>query len=211
MPPKPKRTEAAAAQPGPPPPPAPPPAPSPPPAPASRWSVGTALIAVLVALTLVLTVVGVVRMRGGDEGFKPDLGVPTEASVADLRDLASPSRPVYWTGPPASGKLEVTRTSRDAVYVRYLPEGVELGNRQPKYTTIATYPMPNAYSSMLRTSRTKGVRSERVPGGGLAVWRRSPGTSVYVAYPRVKYLVEVYDPSPVRARALALGSLQQVG
>jgi hypothetical protein len=38
----------------------------------------------------------------------------------------------------------------------------------------------------------------------------TPGTNVYVAFPRVKYLVEVFDPSPVRARALALGSLKPV-
>jgi hypothetical protein len=55
------------------------------------------------------------------------------------------------------------------------------------------------------------MKSEQVPGGGLAVWRSSAGTSVYVAYPRVKYLVEIFDPSPVRARALALSSLQPVG
>jgi hypothetical protein len=63
---------------------------------------------------------------------------------------------------------------------------------------------------LLGSQRSKGMKSERVPGGGLAVWRTGQGTSVYVAYPRVRYLVEVFDPSPVRARALALGSLQPV-
>ena len=172
---------------------------------------GTALVVVFVALAIVLAVFGVLRLLGGDDGFAPENGVPTEASVSGLRDLASPGRPVYWIGPPASGRLEVTKTSSDAVYVRYLPPGVELGDRRPKYTTIATYSSANAYSELLGSQQSKGVKSERVPGGGLAVWRTSPGTSVYVAYPRVKYLVEVFDPSPVRARALALASLQPVG
>jgi hypothetical protein len=184
--------------------------PPPPPVVASRWTVGTALVVVLVALALVLGVFGVLRLLGGDDRLTLEAGVPTEASVSDLRELASPARPVYWIGPPASGRLEATKTSSDAVYVRYLPEGVELGDRRPRYTTIATYSSANAYSELLGSQRSKGMKSERVPGGGLAVWRTSPGTSVYVAYPRVKYLVEVFDPSPVRARALALGSLQPV-
>ena len=172
---------------------------------------GTALAVVFVALALVLAFFGALRLLGGDDALTLEDGVPTEASVSDLRQLASPARPVYWIGPPASGRLEVTKTSRDAVYVRYLPAGIELGDRRPRYTTIATYSSANAYAELLGSQQSKGMRSERVPGGGLAVWRTSPGTSVYVAFPRVKYLVEVFDPSPVRARALALGSLQPVG
>ncbi len=194
-------------------PPPPPPAPPvlQPPAATSRWTVGTALVVVFVALALVLAVFGVLRLLGGDDGLALENGVPTEASVSDLRELATPGRPVYWSGPPSSGRLEVTKTARDAVYVRYLPPGVELGDRRPRYTTIATYSSANAYAELLGSRRSDGLKSERIPGGGLAVWRTSPGTSVYVAYPRVKYLVEVFDPSPVRARALALGSLQPVG
>jgi hypothetical protein len=172
--------------------------------------VGRAFLVVFVALALVLAFFGALRLLGGDNGLTLEDGVPTEASVADLQQLASPTRPVYWIGPPASGRLEVTKTSSDAVYVRYLPEGVELGDRRPRYTTIATYSSADAYRELLGTQRSQGMKSERVPGGGLAVWRTSPGTSVYVAYPRVKYLVEVFDPNPVRARALALGSLQPV-
>jgi hypothetical protein len=172
--------------------------------------VGTALVVVFVALALVLAFFGVLRLLGGQDSFALENGVPTEASVSDLRGLASPGRPVYWIGPPASGRLEVTKTARDAVYVRYLPAGVELGDRRPRYTTIATYSSPNAYSELLGSQRSKGLESERIPGGGLAVWRSSPGTSVYVAFPRVKYLVEVFDPSAARARALALGSVQPV-
>jgi hypothetical protein len=175
------------------------------PSPASRWSVGNALVLVFVGLTLVIVVIGALRLRGGDEEFKLEPGVPTEASATDLRGFATPSRPVYWIGFPASGRLEVTQASREEVYVRYLPDGVELGDDRPEFTTIATYSMENAYATMQREARTRKLASARLDGGGLAVWSRSPGTSVYVAYPRVNYLVEVYDPSPARARSLAIG------
>jgi hypothetical protein len=168
-------------------------------------------LVVLVALALVLAAFAVLVVLDGDDATTFEDGVPTEASVADLRELAEPKRPVYWIGPPASGRLEVTKTERDAVYVRYLPPGVELGDSRPRYTTIATYASATAYRDLLRSRRSKGLKSRRIPGGGLAVWRKSPGTSVYVAYPGVKYLVEVFDPSRVRALGLALGSLQPVG
>lgn len=168
-------------------------------------TVGTALVVVLAALVLVVAVFGLLRRGGG--GFHLDAGVPTAASAAQLRQYASPQRPVYWIGPPQQqGKLEVTRTSR-GIYVRYLPKGVALGNKSARYTTIATYPLTGAYTSLQHSARSAAFGSARLGDGGLAVWRKSPGTSVYLAYPRRSYLVEVYDPSPQRARSLALSGL----
>jgi hypothetical protein len=153
---------------------------------------------------VVLALIGVLRLRGGDEGFRLDLDVPTEASAADVREYATARRPVYWIGPPATGKLELWRTAR-GIYVRYLPDGVPLGTESPRYTTIATYPQKGAYSSIQRKARSGTFTSARLEGGGIAGWNRSPGTSVYIAYPRKNYLIEVYDVSPLRARSLAIG------
>jgi hypothetical protein len=145
-------------------------------------------------------------MRGGEKAFQLDLGEPTAASVDDLRAYASPSRPVYWVGPANSGTLEMTRTSAGAVYVRYLPAGVSVGDEAPSYTTIATYSTPDAYGTMQRSAASPGFEQANAPNGGLAVWRASKATSVYLAFPKSDYLVEVYDPSPRRARSLALSA-----
>ena len=173
----------------------------------SRWTVGTALVVVLVALAAVVAIFGVLRVLG-DDGLTLESGVPTAVSAGDLRDYATGSRPVYWIGPAENGTLEVTHTPR-GIYVRYLPEGVELGDRSPRYTTIATYPMRRAYRSMQSSAGSAGFGSARLDGGGLAVWRKTPGTSVYIAYPHRPYLIEVYDPSPRRARSLALSGVVQ--
>src|SRR5947208_4417761 len=186
--------------------PVPPPRPTPAqPPPASRLTTGTALVVVLVALALVLAVVGVIRIVGGNDGFSLKSGVPTEASPGQLRDYASPSRPVYWVGPPQNGRLEVTRTLK-GVYVRYLPPEVKLG-APARYTTIATYPLRGAYASLRRSAGRPGFGTAHLAKRALAVWRKSPGTSVYIAYPRKAYLIEVYDPSPVKARSLAISGL----
>jgi hypothetical protein len=170
-------------------------------------TLGGTLVLVLVLLGVAATVAVGLWMRGGREkAFQLDLGVPTAASVGDLRAYASSSRPVYWVGPANSGTLEVTRTSAGAVFVRYLPTGVSVGDEAPSYTAIATYATPDAHATMQRSARTRGFRQSEAANGGLAVWRASQATSVYVAFPKSDYLVEVYDPSPRRARSLALSA-----
>ncbi len=192
----------------PPPPPAPASSVSPPPVAQTRWTLGgRLLVAVLVLLVIAVAVVAALRIRGdGSKAFKLELGVPTSALASDVRSFASASRPVYWIGPANSGTLELTRTTSGAVYVRYLPSGVSVGDRAPSYTTVATYPTPNAYATIQRSGRFRGFNQAKAANGGLAVWRDKLQTSVYLAYPKTDYLVEIYDPSPRRARSLALGT-----
>lgn len=189
-------------------PPTPVPVAAPPPVVATtRWTTGGTLVFVLIVLAIAATVAVGLRMRGdGNKAFELKLGVPTAAAAGELRAFASPSRPVYWIGPANSGTLEVTRTSQGAVYVRYLPSGVAVGDRAPSYTTIATYSTPDAYETMQSQARSQGFRQSEAPNGGLAVWRQSRPTSVYLAFPNTDYLVEVFDPSPRRARSLTIGT-----
>jgi hypothetical protein len=163
------------------------------------------LTAALLVLAAAVALFGVLRHRGGEKAFELKLGVPTAASVGELQRFAAASRPVYWVGPPKTGKLEVTRTSTGAVYVRYLPPGVSVGDPTAAYTTIATYPSPNAYATLSRSGRAAGAVHANAARHGLAVWRLSRQTSIYLAYRGTDYLIEVYDPSPRHARALALG------
>ncbi len=194
------------------------PAPTAPPAPAAaspvpvvtpaRRTLGGPLVLVVALVVIVAAVAGGLLIRGGaaTSDFKLGLGVPTEASADDLRAFASPSRPVYWIGPANSGTLEVTRTANGAVFVRYLPAGVDVGDRAPSYTTIATYSTPDAYETMQRSATTRGFKRSEAANGGLAVWQTSKATSVYLALPESDYLVEIFDPSPRRARTLALSA-----
>jgi hypothetical protein len=39
-------------------------------------------------------------------------------------------------------------------------------------------------------------------GGGIAVYRKRGSTHVYVAYPGSNYQIEVFDPTPGKARRL---------
>jgi hypothetical protein len=54
--------------------------------------------------------------------------------------------------------------------------------------------------------------SEKTERGGLAVWSRERPTSVYVAFPDVRQLIEIYSPDADEARRLARsGRIAPVG
>lgn len=191
-------------------------APAPAPSPAAippvseRWTIGTALVVVAIALAVVVAAFGVAKLVTGDgsDSLTLELGVPTAASASALRSYASDHGPVYWIGPSENGTLEVTQTSR-GVYVRYLTGGAEVGDKAARYTTVGTYPLRGAYQRITASARSDGFGSAKLAGGGLAAWSKSAPTSVYLAYPRRARLIEVYDPSAQRAKALALSGVVQ--
>jgi hypothetical protein len=173
------------------------------------WILGAAALVALVAAA----VAGAIAWRGTTDEGEPAQGAPAETSVPDLRRLADRlDHPVYWAGPPGTRTLEVTRTTGGNVFVRYLPAGTRVGDRRPLFTTVATYPQRQAYARALAAARRPGSARAAAPGGGLVVWNRRRPTSVYVAAPGTGVLVEVYDPSARRARALVLsGEVGPVG
>ena len=117
------------------------------------------------------------------------------ASVGDLRKLGTSASPVYWLGPVAGKKYELTRTPDGRVYVRYLPSRVRIGAQKP-FLTVATYPLAHALAATRAAARRPGTVKTTFPGGIVAFYSRTRPTSVYVAFPGVDEQVEVFDPSP---------------
>ena len=133
-------------------------------------------------------------------------------SPADLSALAATlGHPIYWLGRKPGVTYELARTGAGAVFVRYLPSGVAPGANRP-YLTVATYPFPGAFAAVRRTAARNPTGTIRLSGGGLAVVDAGYPKSIHVAYPGVPYQVEVFDPSPARARAIvSSGKVTAVG
>jgi hypothetical protein len=166
------------------------------------------------AIVVVILVVGILAwllLGGDDEGGEQAAGARA-VSVEELQDQAGGREtPVFWAGPRSGTKYEYTETRDGSAYVRYLPNNAEVGDPKPSYLTIATYPLDNGYARVVAASRRKGAQSEELQNGGLALVNPERPSSVYLAYPRGKYQVEVYDPSPDRARDLVFsGAVQPV-
>jgi hypothetical protein len=121
---------------------------------------------------------------------------------AGLRTLASAiGRPIYWVGPKRGVTYELTKTDDNRVFIRYLPKGVANGSSDP-YLTIGTYPLQDAFAVTKRQAQREGSVKVAIGGGGVAFYSDESPTNVYLAYPRSDYQIEVYDPSPARARRL---------
>src|SRR3954470_11056586 len=111
-----------------------------------RWSLldGVRLGAVI-AVVAAAAVVAWLILKDDDDGEQCGNAVPRASTPQDLRSFAQTvDIPVYWAGTRPGVTYELTETPRCNVYIRYLPRGVEVGNRRPDYTTIGTYPYKNA-------------------------------------------------------------------
>jgi hypothetical protein len=126
---------------------------------------------------------------------------PVALSASGLQTLArTVGQPIYWAGPRRNYLYELKRTSDNKVFIRYLPPGVDAGVSSSNYMIVATYPFIGAFAALKRVAGGRGIQ---LPGGGLAVVDEKHPTSIHLAFPSIPYQVEVYDPSPVRALAVA--------
>lgn len=127
---------------------------------------------------------------------------PRAASPAQLRSLATTlGHPIYWIGQKRGYTYELTRTSQGQVYIRYLPPGVQVG-ATGQYLTVATYPFPGAFDAILRLARHQNTATLKLANRGRAVIDPTNPKSIHFAYPGSNYEIEVFDPSPVRARQI---------
>lgn len=175
-----------------------------------------AVIAVAIAVAFVVWLL----VRGGDSNSSSTgqtQTVPAIAPVAAtperLRSLSvEVGRPIYWAGPHSNDTYELTRTSQDRIFVRYLPHGVRVGTKQADYTIVGTYPVGDAYGVLQKLAKKEGETSFTAPNGGIAVYDTSRSTNVYLAYPDTDVQIEVFDPSAGRARSLITsGQIVPVG
>lgn len=127
---------------------------------------------------------------------------PRAASASDLAAFAREvGHPVYWAGPRPPTTLELSRTAEGNVLVRYLPAGAAAGDRRPSLT-VGTYPVGNGFEATLAAASDPGAVRVKVADGAVAFYNADRPTSVYLAYPGSGEQIEVFDPSPARARAL---------
>jgi hypothetical protein len=127
---------------------------------------------------------------------------PALATLGELRVLAaSVGHPVYWAGPESGTTYERTHTSDGRIYIRYLPSGTKVGDPHP-HPTVGTYPFRDAAGAVKAIAKQAGTRTFTVAGGALAVVYATHPTSVYLAFPGSNFQIEVFDPSPARARQL---------
>ncbi|MFN8224207.1 MAG: hypothetical protein U0R50_13280 [Gaiellales bacterium] len=142
---------------------------------------------------------GKVRPLGG--GTPVATGEAVGLTLPALR-LAARTEAFFWVGPRPGVRYELTQTPEGHTFVRYLPANAQVGDRRAGYLTVATYPAENALAQVRSVRRNKGTVTLKLKGGGLAVYSRSKPDSVFVAFPKVPFQIEVFSPRRGEARSL---------
>jgi len=172
-----------------------------------------AVAAAIVVVAAVVLVAWLLLSRDDSSGSAKQPAEPVKPvalSESGLKTLAGAvEEPIYWAGAQKGFMYELRRTANGSTYVRYLPRGVKAGAGGARYLTIATYPFPDALDALEKVAGGKGID---VPGGGVALVSAQRPMSVHLAFPDVDYQVEVFDPSPERAREIAAsGNVRPAG
>ena len=127
---------------------------------------------------------------------------PVAVSEKELVALSKElGHPVYWAGPRANTRNELTVTAGGSVYVRYLLPGKDVG-ASGGALTVATYPVADAYAVTQQGASGDGSAVVEAPGDGFAMRSKASKTNVYLAFPGEDVQVEVYSPVPGQAARL---------
>jgi len=166
------------------------------------------ILAGLVALAAIAAVAIVVLGSTSPKSEKVTPNKPIAASVSRLISYQKEvGHPVYWLGPFKGFTYELTQTSNGDSYIRYLKPGVKLGDPHPKWTIVGTYPAVKPYNTVRVDIVKYKLHYVPVSYHGIAVWSNAHPDNVYLAYPGLEDLIEIYDPGPAQAQKLALSSL----
>ncbi len=180
-----------------------------PPASPRKSSNSARLVWLIVGLIAVVGLVTWLVTKGGDDDKSSAVtvktGVPTVMPEADLRAFGrAQGRPVYWAGPLPNRRYEMTRTSGGRYFVRYLTPKADVGDAQPRFLTVGTYPGTKAYAALEAVGKKEGFESIETQSGALVVYDKERPTSVYFAFPDQNFQVETYDPRDGRALRFVL-------
>jgi hypothetical protein len=165
-------------------------------------------IGAVVAVAILAAFVVWLLVRGGDSSGSAEqphaAAIPAVAATPSrLHDLSvEEGRPIYWLGPLEKRTYELTRTTLDRIYVRYLSKGVPVGTSSANYPLVGTYPVADAYDVLKALAKKPGESSFTAPKGGFAVYSKAVPTNVYLAFPDSDVQIEVFNPVPAHARAL---------
>jgi hypothetical protein len=157
------------------------------------------------ALVVIAAVIGVVvwlAVGNGNDSSPSREANAVAISPSGLSTLAGAlKQSIYWVGPASDVKYEITRPASGRILLGYLPSNLDVGDRTP-HLTVGTYPITNAYAVTQRAARQPDTVKINVGGGAVAFYNKKFPLHAFISYPGSSYQIEVYDPSPRKARQL---------
>lgn len=169
----------------------------------SRWLIRGAVAAVVLAVVVVVVLVGGEQELGTPDG---DPDVAEIVTAEELTSLASEAGfPVYWAGEIPGTEMELVVYEDVSAWITYLDAGTEPGPESVATSlSVSTYAMEDPAAAVDAIGERTGAIVRTSEAGREVVTNRASRNSVYFAGSEGEVQVEVYDPQPRRAMALAL-------
>lgn len=113
-------------------------------------------------------------------------------------------RRVYWTGPDSRNSYLFDGSSSGASYVTYLFTESNAAAANSKNRVIATYYRADGFQATVDAGKLEnGISILGKDKSSVIYYNTSLPTNVYVAFKNLPYQIEIYDPDPNQALALA--------
>lgn len=113
---------------------------------------------------------------------------------------------IYWAGPRPKYQYTIDTSNKDAILLRYIKVNSKPSDYVSNSRVIATYKLKNAFNnSIAAASRPENV-GFRNPDGSVVFYSKTKNTAVYLAFPKEKVQIEIFDP--IGGQALSLAILQ---
>lgn len=140
----------------------------------------------------------------------PQVGVPVVVTPGELKAFAARHYPLYWAGRRPNTKIELTRTTKDITYVRYLPDRARAG-APGDYLTVGTYQGVDGYTP-LSAATTSTAQVTHARSGAVIVAYDARPLSTYFSFENAGFQVEVHSPERGQSERLTDdGSIRPVG
>lgn len=174
------------------------------------------IVGVLTALLVAAAGVGGWLLHGSDD--RPaaattdavKVGVPTIVTPEQLAKVAADHSPIYWAGERRGTQIELTLTTKNSIFVRYLPDGEKAGSTK-KYLTVGTYGAIDGYNALSAAKKNVADVAHGQNGAVITVFKKRP-QSTYFSFKNAGFEVEVFSPAANQARQLTDdGSVKLVG
>lgn len=171
--------------------------------------IGAAGVIIAALVFAIVNLIGFVRTDRTANALLGETGL----SQVELFQLVKDNQlTAYWAGPQDGAKFSLTVTADKQVFIKYLPGGKGLSDKNPSYRIIATYPEPAAFD-ITRAAGTQSNAVAFVNNDGAAVYYdKSKANNVYLAYSGINYSIEIFDPQADTALSLATvpGSIKKI-
>jgi len=165
-----------------------------------RW-----LTILLVVLSVALVAAVLVWIFRDDDSSSSTATEPEAVSVSELSDFAAAQgTPVYWLGERSGETYELTDSPSGRVYIRYLPEGTDVGDERADFVTVATYPSDDGVAELRKAARGEaGAKLGKTDDGAVLLIDPTSPDNAHLAYRGANVQIEVYSPVPGEALRLA--------